>query len=99
MRDREREREAETQEEREAGSPQGARRGTRSWDHALGRRLRSTAEPPGLSIPLPISEGIMHIPKDHKPWGSRGSLSEWRGRCVASVYKFPPDSRFGGSAL
>ena len=36
MRDAGREREAETQAGGEAGSMQGARRGTRSWDSILG---------------------------------------------------------------
>ena len=40
MEDREREREAETQAEGGAGSTQGARRGTRSWDS----RIRPWAE-------------------------------------------------------
>ena len=50
---RERAREAETQAEGEAGSMQGAQRGTRSQvskDHVLGWRQRQTAEPPGLPI-------------------------------------------------
>ena len=49
MIDIEREREAETQEEGEAGSMQGARRGTRSRDSRIApwaKGRRQTAEPP-----------------------------------------------------
>ena len=49
MIEREREREAETQEEGEAGSMQGARHGTRSWDSRIRPWVKGrceTAEPP-----------------------------------------------------
>ena len=52
MRDTETQREAETQAAGEAGSMQGAQRGTRPQDrgpqdHTLGRRWHQMAEPPG----------------------------------------------------
>ena len=49
MIDIEREREVETQEEGEAGSMQGARHGTRSWDSRImlwAKGRRQTVEPP-----------------------------------------------------